>query len=125
MKNLYALPVLLALFLLFSPTASWSQVTLSADGSGDMYSLIGSKGFGIENPDCKHPSFGPHITQVVDRGLKKYVFDFNIHVTPDNDRCKNFDRQRLEIKTEGNSSTPDYLKGFLGDTVTFRCPSPR
>ncbi len=52
--------------------------------------------------------------------LGKYVFVFNIHVTPDNERCSAFDRQRLEIKTEGSSSTPDYLKGFLSDTVTFR-----
>jgi hypothetical protein len=39
-------------------------------------------------------------------------------VTPDNDRCTGFDRQRLEIKTDGHS--PAYVKGFLGDRVTFR-----
>src|SRR5262249_23717836 len=43
-----------------------------------------------------------------------------IHVTPDNDRCSAFDRQRVEIKTEGNGTTPNYLKGFLGDTVKLR-----
>src|SRR5262249_23971312 len=40
------------------------------------------------------------------------------YVTPDNDRCVAFDRQRNEIKTYGPS--PAYLKGFLGDTVAFR-----
>ncbi len=46
------------------------------------------------------------------------MFVFHIHVTPDNDRCTAFDRQRLEIKTDGGS--PAYLKGFLDDSVTFR-----
>jgi hypothetical protein len=50
--------------------------------------------------------------------LAAYVFAFWIHVTPDNDRCINFDRQRNEIKTYGPS--PAYLKGFLGDTVSFQ-----
>lgn len=110
-----------AAFLLASAAPAFSQVILSANGQTPAYTLIkNALHASPETPDCSHPSFGPHITQVVDRGLKKYVFDFNIHVVPDNDRCKNFDRQRLEIKTEGNSSTPDYLKGFYGDTVTFR-----
>ena len=97
------------------------HVILSADGQTAAYTRIQSVlRSAPETPDCSHPDFGPHITQTVDRELWKYVFDFNIHVTPDNDRCSAFDRQRLEIKTQGNSSTPDYLKGFLGDTVTFR-----
>lgn len=98
---------------------SLGQVILTADGQVDAYTRIRSVlGASPETPDCSHPQFGPHITQAVDDDLKKYVFIFNIHVTPDNDRCVNFDRQRLEIKTEGSS--PDYLKGFLNDTVTFR-----
>ena len=48
------------------------------------------------------------------------AFDFNSHMVPDNDWCPKFDRERIEIRTEGNSSAPDYLKGFLGDTETFR-----
>lgn len=50
--------------------------------------------------------------------MEKDVFVFHIHVEPDNDRCQNFDRQRNEIKTY--SSSPEYLKGFLGETVTYR-----
>ena len=66
------------------------------------------------------PDFRTAHYAVPDLDLGSYAFDFNIHVIPDNDRCSKFDRERLEIKTEGNSGTPDYLKGFLGDTVTFR-----
>ena len=110
-----------AAVLLAGAAPALGQVILSANGQTPAYTLIkNALHASPETPDCSHPSFGPHITQVVSRDLKKYVFDFNIHVTPDNDRCKKFDRQRLEIKTEGNSSTPDYLKGFYGDTVTFR-----
>lgn len=107
--------------LVLGASGTPAQSILTADGVTPAYTRIKSVlAASPETPDCSHPSFGPHITQAVDDELAKYVFVFNIHVTPDNDRCKNFDRQRLEIKTEGNSSTPDYLKGFLGDTVTFR-----
>lgn len=118
MKKLYSLPALLALLLLFSPTASWSQVTLSADGSGDMYSLIGSKGFGIENPDCKHPSFGPHVTSIFDNTLGKYVFVFHSHIVLDDDRCTNEDRVRMEIKG-GDGSSP-IMQHTQGQTAYYR-----
>ena len=106
--------------LLVNPSALFGQTFLTADGQTDTYSLISSVlgGNPIEPPDCSHPGFGPHITQELDSDLGKYSFVFYIHVTPDNDRCMNFDRQRNEIKTYGPS--PDYLKGFFGDTVTFR-----
>ncbi|HMJ61584.1 MAG TPA: dockerin type I domain-containing protein, partial [Bryobacteraceae bacterium] len=113
------LPLALAL-LGFAP-ALLGQAILNADGVTAAYARIqGVLHAAPENPDCSHPAFGPHITQTLDSDLGKYAFVFNIHVTPDNDRCSAFDRQRLEIKTEGNASTPDYLKGFLNDTVTFR-----
>jgi hypothetical protein len=100
--------------------SSGQQRFLNADGQTDTYTLINNVlgGTAEEVPDCSHPDFGPHITQAWDSDLGKYVFVFHIHVTPDNDRCAAFDRQRNEIKTYGPS--PDYLKGFLGDTVTFR-----
>ncbi len=63
-------------------------------------------------------SFGRHIAEVFDTDLNKNVFEFYIHVTPDNDRCINFDRQRIEIKTY--DSSPDNLKGTLGETVTYK-----
>jgi hypothetical protein len=112
---------LLALLLTGNLSVGFAQVILSANGQAPAYDQIRDVLHASpETPDCGHPEFGPHITQQVDAGLGKYVFNFNIHVTPDNDRCSNFDRQRLEIKTLGNDSTPDYLKGFFGDSVTFR-----
>lgn len=93
--------------------------TLSADGPGDTYELINSVlgGHAEEVPDCSDPSFGRHIAEVWDSQLGEWVFVFYIHVTPDNDRCVKFDRQRNEIKTYGPS--PDNLKGQLGETVTY------
>ncbi len=108
---------------LLATTNSFAQRILTADGQTDAYTRIKSVlASSPETPDCSHLDFGPHITQAIDddANFNKYVFVFNIHVIPDNDRCSAFDRQRLEIKTEGNASTPDYVKGFLGDSVTFR-----
>ena len=114
-----AVVVLLLLVASAMPVLA-QPVVLSADGQTDTYTLINHAlgGTAEETPDCSHPDFGPHITQEFNTDLGEYVFAFWIHVTPDNDRCINFDRQRNEIKTYGPS--PDYLKGFLGDTVTFR-----
>jgi hypothetical protein len=109
--------------LMLNVTGLVAQRSLTADGQTAAYPRIqGVLHAAPETPDCSHPAFGPHITQATDDDVNfnKYVFVFNMHVSPDNDRCSAFDRQRLEIKTEGNSSTPAYLKGFLGDTVTFR-----
>jgi hypothetical protein len=91
---------------------------LSANGPGNTYELIDSVlgGNAEEVPDCSHPAFGRHISEIYDSTLHRYVFVFTIHATPDNDRCVSFDRQRNEIKTYGPS--PDSLKGFLNDTVT-------
>lgn len=96
-------------------------VMLSAYGQGDTYGLITSilaPGYNpIETPDCNHAEFGDHITSTYDIDLEKYVFQFHIHVTPDNDRCINFDRQRNEIKTYNQS--PENLLGRQGETVTY------
>lgn len=97
-------------------------IKLSADGVTSAYTLINSilGGIGdvLETPDCAHPAFGPHISQVYDDFLKKYVFAFQIHVSPDNDRCTDkTDRQRNEIKTYDKS--PDSLKATLNETVEY------
>ncbi|PYX94657.1 MAG: hypothetical protein DMG67_00980 [Acidobacteria bacterium] len=111
--------VLLSLLLCASAALAQGPVILTADGQTPAYTLIDNKlGPGTEEtPDCIHPAFGPHITQMFDNDLARYVFVFHIHVTPDNDRCTATDRQRLEIKTYGPS--PDYLQAFLGDTVNY------
>lgn len=96
-------------------------VQLSADGPGNTYEGIASVlgGNPMEDPDCAHPSFGRHVSEVFDSELNKNVFVFSLHVTPDNDRCNGLtDRQRNEIKTYGPS--PDNLKGQLNDTVVYR-----
>ncbi|GHV45198.1 hypothetical protein FACS1894180_7470 [Bacteroidia bacterium] len=96
-------------------------VTLSATGSGDAYSLINSKfapsGDVCETPDCVHPEAAPHIRQIYDSILGKYVFAFYAHVHPDNDRCQVFDRQRTEIKTYAASAP--YMLGYKGDSVRY------
>jgi hypothetical protein len=97
-------------------------VTLNADGPGNTYELINSvlaPGYDVvENPECVHPSFGRHIAEVFDAGLNAYVFEFYSHVAEDNDRCINFDRQRVEIKTYDQS--PANLIGTLGETITYK-----
>ncbi len=96
-------------------------LTLKADGPGSTYELIASAfgGDPLEDPDCAHPAFGRHVSEVFDATLQKNVFVFTIHVTPDNDRCNGAtDRQRNEIKTYGPS--PDSVKGQLNETVTYR-----
>jgi hypothetical protein len=102
---------LLFTVVLCAAPALRAQVFLTADGETDSYTLVNNAlGAGPETPDCSHPDFGEHITQASDSDLGKPAFVFNIHVTPDNDRYVNFDRQRLEIKTDGSS--PAYVKGF-------------
>ncbi len=100
----------------------FAQVMLDADGQTDTYSLINSvlaPGYDVvEVPDCDHVEFGPHIDQVFDNTLDQYVFRFHIHKDEDSDRCKNYDRQRVEIKTYDKS--PDNLKAIEGEKVEYK-----
>lgn len=104
--------------LLFSQSPLRAQVTLSATGSGAAYDVIDAKGFGNENPDCKHPSFGPHVIQAFDNALNKYVFVFHSHAIADDDRCTNEDRVRMEIK--GGSGSPADMQHTQGQTAYYR-----
>ncbi|MFA9391009.1 MAG: T9SS type A sorting domain-containing protein [Prolixibacteraceae bacterium] len=113
---------LTCLFLVCAlPYVGFTQVVLNADGPGDTYELINNvfaPGYDVtEAPDCAHPEFGRHIDEVMDESLGINVFRFHIHVTPDNDRCINFDRQRNEIKTYDKS--PSNLKAVEGETVEY------
>ena len=110
------------IFFLLSLNTFAQKKTLQADGPGNTYELINASlapnGNVVETPDCAHPSFGKHITEQWDETLERYIFNFYIHPGEDNDRCKNFDRQRTEIKTYGNS--PEDLLGYLGNTVIYQ-----
>ncbi|MBS1510189.1 MAG: hypothetical protein JST86_05065 [Bacteroidetes bacterium] len=105
-----------------TPPATTKAVTLNANGPGNTYELIDSvlaPGYdAVENPECVHPSFGRHIAEVWDADVNCFVFEFYIHVNPDNDRCINFDRQRVEIKTYDQS--PANLIGTTGETITYK-----
>lgn len=110
------------IFLFFQGYAIQAQVVLNADGPENTYELINSvlaPGYNVvEVPDCSHSAFGRHIDEVFDAELNTNVFRFHIHVTPDNDRCMNFDRQRNEIKAYDKS--PDNLKAIEGETVIYK-----
>ncbi len=103
---------------LFFSANLYGAVTLVADGSTDTYDLIDNAGFGNENPDCVHGSFGEHVTQTFDSELGEYVFVFHSHIDDDNDRCTNFDRVRMEIK--GESGSPSEMQHTQGQTAYYR-----
>lgn len=111
-----------ALLVTALPYICNSQVVLKSDGPGNTYELINSVlapgNEAVEHPECIHGDFGRHIAEVWDEDLKENVFEFYSHVTPDNDRCEKLDRQRVEIKTY--ESSPNNLKGTLGETVTYK-----
>lgn len=107
---------LLFFCFLIAPCLLQAQVIWEADGPGDTYELIRSKGLKAEVPDCAHPV--KHIAEVWDEELKKFVFVFDNHVDVDNDRCRNLDRHRNEV-TVTDSLPPSYLGAKDGDTFTY------
>ena len=86
------------IFLFFVSQFIHSQEVLDANGPGDTYSEMTAflaPGYSpLEPPDCNHAVFGEHIDEIYDSNLGDYTYRFFIHVTPDNDRCIKFDRQR-------------------------------
>ncbi|WP_299108354.1 T9SS type A sorting domain-containing protein [uncultured Winogradskyella sp.] len=112
----------LAFLVLLISNITYCQVNLTADGVGNTYELINNVlAYGytsVETPDCGHSEYGRHIEEVWDTDLEKYVFKFTMHLSPDNDRCINFNRQRVEIKTY--SPSPENLKGTINETITYK-----
>ena len=91
---------------------------LNANVRRDAYEVIREKGYEIEVPDPSHPGV-KHITQQFDPKLKRDVFVFHLHLSPDNDPTGPAkDRQRNEMKSWEPS--PDYLKGVRGEVVIYR-----
>ncbi len=120
MKAIFTLAVSLFFYLNLN-----AQVTLSADGTTDTYDLINSvlaPGYDVvESPDnsCgENADFGYHIKQEFNNELNEDVFSFYIFVDENSDRCRNYDRQRNEIKTYDQS--PDNLLGVEGETVVYK-----
>jgi hypothetical protein len=103
-----------------------AQTILNADITvNNTYELINSVlapgGTAVETPDQAggtHASFGRHIAEVYDTDLNKNVFEFYSHLTEDNDVTGGTVRQRVEMKTYATS--PNNLKGVLGETVTYK-----
>ncbi|NUN70972.1 MAG: T9SS type A sorting domain-containing protein [Bacteroidetes bacterium] len=117
--------ILISVLLLFAGALSVSaQAFLNANGPGNTFEEItdefapGSDTSAVEDPQCIHPAFGRHIAEVWDADQGKYVYEFYMHVAVDNDRCINFDRQRVEIKTYDPS--PASLKGVTGETILYK-----
>lgn len=111
-----------SVILLLNNSVLKAQITLNANGFGSTYedinAVLAPNYNVIEVPDCAHTSFGRHIDEIYDSELGSYVFRFHAHVTPDNDRCINFDRQRTEIKTYDQS--PDNLLATIGETIRYK-----
>jgi hypothetical protein len=122
MKNIYLL--IIALLFLCSSEYLTAQAFLNANGPGNTFEDItnvlapGMDTSAVEDPQCIHPSYGRHVAELWDTDQAKYVYEFYMHVAVDNDRCINFDRQRVEIKTYESSS--DNLKGVTGETILYK-----
>ncbi len=98
--------------------------TLVADGlDAATYTLITAQGYNQEAPDTSGAHADApfrHIRQTFDEALKRWVFDFHIHVENDNDRGnpQKRDRQRNEIKTDGHS--PATMVAQQGEMLVMR-----
>ena len=128
MNNLYKNNIIIVGFaFIFQIQASFSQVTLNADGPGTTYELITSVfapgANPIEAPDVFHPwaaGGNRHIAEVFDTELNKNVFEFYSHALLDNEPVDPTltDRQRVEIKTY--AASPDNLKGTVGENIIYK-----
>lgn len=106
------------------PLVAQGAGTLVADGNdAGTYALITAQGYNQEAPDESGAHAAApfrHIRQSYDETLKRWVFDFYIHVENDNDRGNphKTDRQRNEIKTDSHS--PASMVAQEGETLEMR-----
>lgn len=106
------------------PLVAQGPGTLVADGADEAtYTLITAQGYNQEAPDTSGAHAAVpfrHIRQAFDEEVKRWVFDFYIHVENDNDRGnpQKTDRQRNEIKTDGHS--PASMIAQRGETLVMR-----
>ncbi|MDE6778937.1 MAG: hypothetical protein K2J51_05675 [Alistipes sp.] len=106
------------------PLIAQGAGTLVADGGDEAtYELITAQGYNQEAPDASGAHAAApfrHIRQSFDEELRRWVFDFHIHVENDDDRGnpQKTDRQRNEIKTDGHS--PASMVAQQGETLEMR-----
>lgn len=106
------------------PLVAQGAGTLVADGDDEAtYALITAQGYNQEAPDTSGAHADApfrHIRQSFDSELRRWAFDFHIHVENDNDRGnpQKTDRQRNEIKTDGHS--PASMVAQEGETLEMR-----
>ena len=106
------------------PLVEQGAGTLVADGNDEgTYALITAQGYNQEAPDSSGAhAEAPfrHIRQSYDEALKRWAFDFYIHVENDDDRGNSYktDRQRNEIKTDSHS--PASMVAQEGETLEMR-----
>lgn len=106
------------------PLVAQGAGTLVADGDdGATYALITAQGYNQEAPDTSGAHAAApfrHIRQSFDEELRRWVFEFHIHVGNDDDRGNphKTDRQRNEIKTDGHS--PASMVAQQGETLEMR-----
>jgi hypothetical protein len=118
LRRALALGITLSAATILCSINTSAQVTVTADGPGNTYELLESRGFGLETPDCGHAV--RHIREIFDSALGKNVFAFDSHRDLDDDRCTNFDRQRIEVKTAPGDANQDVLQHANGDTAYYR-----
>ncbi len=110
--------VYIFIFLFYGVNLKAQLICKASEMENGAYQTITSSGLQIESPDCVHSDFGPHITQVFDSLLNRYVFAFHSHIFTDNDRCLVFDRVRMEIK--GGPGSSEEAKHTLNTTSYYR-----
>jgi polysaccharide lyase-like protein len=118
LRRALALGITLSAATILCSINTSAQVTVTADGPGNTYELLESRGFGLETPDCGHAV--RHIREIFDSALGKNVFAFDSHRDLDDDRCTNTDRQRIEVKTAPGDANQDVLQHANGDTAYYR-----
>jgi hypothetical protein len=118
LRRALALSIMLSASTMLCSINTSAQVIVTADGPGNTYELLESRGFGLETPDCGHAA--RHVREIFDSALGKNVFAFDMHRDLDNDRCTNFDRQRMEVKTAPGDANQDILQHANGDTAYYR-----
>ena len=105
------------LFFLFIASYDDSRTFMDKDNTGDNCNRITTKGFAYEVSECVQSV--RFITSERNKELKKYVFIFGLHVIPVNDRYKNINRQRSEIRTSNASLYFTHIDKIINEKTSL------